>query len=140
MNMPRVGVGAFILDENQNLLLVLRKRAPEADHWSIPGGKVDFMERLEDTVRREVFEELGVTVRVERLLCITDHLVPEEQQHWVAPTYVASIVEGIPSNREPEALGDVRWFHLHALPESLTSTTRRALEVYHSAIGSLSIS
>lgn len=41
---PRVGVGAFIIDENEKLLLILRNTNPERMHWSIPGGKVEWME------------------------------------------------------------------------------------------------
>lgn len=128
VDIPRVGVGAVILDGEGRVLLALRRRAPEAGCWSIPGGKVDFMERLEDAAVREVYEELGVRVRIERLLCLTDHLLPEEGQHWVAPAYLARIEGGEPVNREPEALGDVRWFEAGALPENLTITTRKALE------------
>lgn len=126
---PRVGVGALIVEHGQ-VLLVLRNRAPEADRWSIPGGKVDLMERLEAAVIREVQEELGVTIAPQRLLCVTDHILPEEGAHWVAPTYLAQIASGWVENREPGALGGVGWFPLHALPEQLTLTTRAALQAY----------
>ena len=50
---PGVGCGAAILREGR-LLLVKRRKAPEAGCWSLPGGKVDFLERVEDAVRREI--------------------------------------------------------------------------------------
>ncbi|BCT30228.1 NUDIX domain-containing protein [Bacillus velezensis] len=79
---PRVGVGAFILNEEQELLLVLRKKDPEANHWSIPGGKVEWMEKAEDTVIREIKEEVGVTIQVDSLLCVTNHILHDEETHW----------------------------------------------------------
>lgn len=38
--LPRIGVGAVIRNEKNEILLVLRNRDPEKDNWSIPGGKV----------------------------------------------------------------------------------------------------
>ena len=44
---PKVGVGAIVLDMEQRVLLQLRNKPPEVDHWSIPGGRVEFMERVQ---------------------------------------------------------------------------------------------
>lgn len=128
MRIPRVGVGAVILNPQGEILLVLRNRPPESGHWSIPGGKVEWMETLEDTIVREVAEEVGLEVRMERLLCVTNHLVPADQAHWVAPTYQCAVVGGQAVNREPGAIRDLGWFPLDRLPGPLTLTTRAALE------------
>lgn len=123
---PRVGVGAVILKENQ-LLLVKRKRPPEAESWSIPGGKVEYMERLEEALVREIQEEVGLDISDLELLCVTDYIIPREEAHWVSPTYLAHTVCGEACNREPEKLGHVGWFPLQALPQPLTLTTQAAL-------------
>lgn len=47
INIPRLGVGAVILNSRNEILLVLRNRNPEKGTWSIPGGKVDPYEQLE---------------------------------------------------------------------------------------------
>lgn len=125
---PRVGVGAFIDDAAGRLLLVKRRRAPEAGHWGLPGGKVDFGETLIEAVEREILEELGVVIAVGDLICIVDQIDPAEATHWVAPTYRATIVSGEPSNREPAALEAIGWFERDNLPSPLTLATRRALE------------
>ena len=49
-----VGCGAFIVNENNEVLLQLRNKAPEKEYWSIPGGKVELFEKMEDAVKREV--------------------------------------------------------------------------------------
>ncbi|QRK04850.1 NUDIX domain-containing protein [Archangium violaceum] len=125
---PRIGVGAFILDgERRRLLLVRRRRMPEADHWGLPGGKVDFGETVEAAVIREIAEELGVEIVIDELLCIVDQIDRAAGTHWVAPVYRADIVRGEPSNREPAALSAVGWFTLDSLPQPLTLSTRTAL-------------
>ena len=51
------------------MLLVQRGRAPMRGAWTLPGGRVSRGESLVDAVAREVLEETGLRVRVERLVC-----------------------------------------------------------------------
>lgn len=132
---PRVGVGAVVLDEQDRIVLQLRNKPPEVDHWSIPGGKVEFMEKLEDAIIRELKEELGIDVIVEDLLRVTDHIVPEENAHWVSPAFLVRVVKGQAENMEPDATRQVKWFPLTELPEKLTITTRSAVDAYFSKYG-----
>lgn len=125
---PKVGVGAVILDENNRILLVLRKKSPEAGCWSLPGGKVEYMETVENAVIREINEELGIDIVIERLLCVTNHIIQSENVHWVAPTFVAHIVNGKVQNKEPHALQEVQWFPIDDIPDNSTLTTEYALE------------
>ena len=125
---PRLGVGAFILDDYDRLLLVQRRREPEAGHWGLPGGKVDFGETVEAAVAREIEEELGIAIRLEGLLCLVDQIDLAAGTHWVAPVWRAVIASGTPSNRDPAALAAIGWHALDALPAPLTLATRVALE------------
>lgn len=58
-----VGVGAFIVNENNEVLLHKRAVPAEKDHWCIPGGRLEMFEKLEDAVIREVKEEIDVDVK-----------------------------------------------------------------------------
>lgn len=125
---PKVGVGAVILDENNRILLVLRKRSPEAGFWSLPGGKVEFMETIENAVIREISEELGIDIEITRLLCVTNHIIPSENTHYVAPTFITRIINGVVENKEPHAIEKVQWFSIDDMPEKITITTDFALK------------
>lgn len=128
LQQPRVGCGAVIQRADGAVLLVKRGRQPEQGHWGLPGGKVDWMEKLEDTVVREVLEETGLRVAVERLLCVVDHFEPVLQQHWVAPVYLARTLEGDQATRlEPDAILALDWFALDALPVPLTRSATEGL-------------
>ena len=128
--LPKVGVGVLLTDSQGRILLTLRKRAPEAGHWSIVGGKLDYFEALEACAIREAREEVGVEIAIDRLLCVTDHCLPAEGQHWVAPAYLGRILSGQATNREPDKTQEVRWFHPNALPANLTMTARNAIAAF----------
>lgn len=127
---PRVGVGVLLVDEHGRVLLTLRDRPPEAGCWSIVGGKLDFLESLEHCAIREAREEVGVEISIDGLLCVTDHLLPYEAQHWVSPAYLARMVRGEAKNCEPDRTREVRWFSPDALPPNLTMTARNAIAAY----------
>lgn len=125
-----VGCGAFIINDKNELLLQQRNKAPEKEHWSIPGGKVEMFETFHQAVKREVKEEIGVEIEIIDLLGICDHIVPNEEVHWVSPSYLCKITKGEPTIMEPTKHADMKWFSLEQLPQNLTITTKKALEGY----------
>lgn len=125
-----VGVGAFIVNENNEVLLHKRAVPAEKDHWCIPGGRLEMFEKLEDAVIREVKEEIGVDVKIERIMGVCDHIIEAEKAHWVAMSYLCKITNGEPKIMEPDKASEMRWFKLDNLPDKLTITTKKAVEDY----------
>lgn len=121
---PGVGCGAAILRDGR-LLLVKRLKAPEAGCWSLPGGKVDFGERVGDAVRREIAEELGVEIALTRPLGFVEMIV--DGQHWVSPVYEAAIAAGEPVNAEPLKHEAILWADPEAPPAPLAIAAREAI-------------
>lgn len=87
------------------------------------------METIEDAVIREIEEELGIKIELAALLCVTNHILPEENTHYVAPTFLAK-TKGDPKIMEPEKILAVKWGHLYKLPSPLSKTTIVALNSY----------
>lgn len=109
-----VGVGALIFNEEGKIFLA--KRGPacrnERGKWEIPGGAVQFNEIFREAVKREAYEEYGIKIAVKELLDIQDHIIPDEKQHWVSPTYICEIIEGEPHIKEPEKCTQIGWFSI----------------------------
>lgn len=122
---PRIGCGAAILDAEGRLLLVKRVKNPEADHWGVPGGKLDWGEAVRVCAEREIQEELGITVVAGPVLAVTDMIA--DAHHWVAITYRVESFSGAPSIQEDHALSEWGWFPLDALPSPLTAATADAV-------------
>jgi|TARA_R100001129_G_scaffold156880_1_gene120195 8-oxo-dGTP diphosphatase len=124
VSLPGAGCGAAIHDEDGRLLLIQRLKEPEAGAWGLPGGKIDFGERAEDTARREIEEELGVKIELTGLACIAETIDKGDGKHWVAPVYSARIVSGEPRVMEPQKHGGWGWYALDNLPDALTTPVR----------------
>jgi len=122
---PGVGCGAAIVRDGL-LLLVKRKRAPEAGCWNLPGGKVDFGERIADAILREIREEVGVKIELTRPLGVVE-MIGVDDQHWVSPIYLAELVSGEPLNREPGKHEAILWARLDAPPSPLALAAREAI-------------
>ena len=59
----------MITDDQGRLLVVVRAEEPEKGTWDLPGGFADPGESIEESVRREVREELGLEIASMRYLC-----------------------------------------------------------------------
>jgi 8-oxo-dGTP diphosphatase len=127
-----VGVGAVIVDGLGRLFLARRGSGAKNERglWEFPGGSVEFGETLAAALRREMREEYGIEIAVGDLLDVVDHILPEEGQHWVSPTFVCTIVSGTPAICEPAKCSGIKWFDINELPSELTQVTRLNLEHY----------
>ncbi|MCL4353916.1 NUDIX domain-containing protein [Patescibacteria group bacterium] len=122
-----VGVGAAIFNPEGKLLLTLRgqKARNEKGKWELPGGGVNIKETFEQALRREIKEELDIEIKILELLGICDHIIYEENQHWVSPTYICKISKGKPKILEPEKCANFGWFTINEarkLPLSIITT------------------
>src|SRR5204863_8858857 len=80
--------------------------------WEFPGGKRDPHETFEECLERELLEELGIEVRIGKLVERLDHQYPDRVVHlrFFRCTWL---------RHEPQALGcvDFSWVTAEELPE-----------------------
>ena len=127
-----VGVGAVIINERGELFLA--RRGPQAKNerglWEFPGGSVEFGEKLSEALIREMREEFGIEVAVGELLDVVDHILPDEGQHWVSPTFLCSITDGTPQILEPGKCSQIGWFAPQQVPKNLSLISQANLQNY----------
>lgn len=94
---PIVGVGAIVFQDN-NVLLVRRGREPLKGEWSLPGGRLELGESLQEGVAREVREETGLTVVPLRHVETLDRVVRDRDgrvlYHYVLVDYLCELRGG----------------------------------------------
>lgn len=65
MSNKLMGAAAIIVDSEDRILLV--KHSYGKNNWDLPGGKSELNESAEETARREVVEETGLTITIGQL-------------------------------------------------------------------------
>jgi 8-oxo-dGTP diphosphatase len=98
-----------LIDADGRVLLARRPAGkPMAGLWEFPGGKVEAGERPEESLIRELKEELGITVNEACLAPLTfaSHAYPDF--HLLMPLYVCRRWEGIVTAQEGQSLRWVR--------------------------------
>ena len=76
--------------------------------WEFPGGKMEQGERPEETLIRELSEELGITVKEECLAPLTFASHSYADFHLLMPLYICRRWEGMPQPTEHQAIKWVR--------------------------------
>ena len=128
-----VGAGAIIFNDEGKVFIAKRgkKARNERGKWDFPGGSVEFGETCEDAVKRELMEEFGIEIKIIKLLEVVDHILPEEKQHWVSPSYIAKLVKGFPKIMEPEKCDEIKWVEISEInPEELSISSRSNFNKY----------
>jgi 8-oxo-dGTP diphosphatase len=78
--MKKVHVTAAVI-ENDNKILCVQRNSNKFEYisykWEFPGGKVEDNEQLEETIKREIMEELNLNVSISGFLIRVEHEYPD---------------------------------------------------------------
>ena len=79
-----VAVGILIREDDALLLSTRPEGKPYAGYWEFPGGKLEAGETVEEALRRELHEELGITIDRAEAWKVTEHDYPHAlvRLHW----------------------------------------------------------
>ncbi len=116
--------GCVIVDEQERMLL-LHRYDGELGQWEMPGGKLEAGELAEEAAVREVYEELGVRVRLVKALgsCEFEQAGNDYQYHW----FHAEVISGEPAVQEPETFDDLDYFDLDDMMGAALSANMQIL-------------
>ncbi len=114
----RIGVSALIFERGQILLAHRR----DIDWWNLPGGGMEIGETVEEAVCREVLEETGLEVEVERLVGV--YSKPQKQE--VVLSFLCRRVRG--TLTETEESRECRYFPPTVLPPNTLPKHRQRVE------------
>lgn len=108
--LPMLLVAACALvDRDGRVLLAQRPEGKNmAGLWEFPGGKIEAGECPEETIVRELAEELGIETKAACLAPLTFASHAYENFHLLMPLYVCRRFWGMPQPREGQAFKWVR--------------------------------
>lgn len=89
-NRLEFGVKALIIRDNK--FLVMHNNGVKADLWELPGGRMEYGETAEETLKREIMEETGLKVSPIKLLDTWNLIKVDHQITGII--YLCSLEEG----------------------------------------------
>jgi len=134
-----VGVGVFIHKDGK--LLLQRRR--DNNCWADHGGCVEIGEKVEDTARRELFEETGLIANKLELIGVFSgenmmYTYPNgDQAYIIGISYLCEDFSGTPVSETDETV-DLQWFDIDNLPDNISPPSaeplRRCVEILKSRL------
>ena len=113
---PMVTADGVVIKEGK-VLLIKRDITPFQGHWVLPGGFVEYGEQLENAAKREVFEETGLKVEIEKFVGVYDTPDRDPRGQTISAVYLCKVISGeLKGSREGQEL---KWFGKGELPEKI---------------------
>lgn len=132
---PGIGVGIMVMKEDKILLGLRNPNKEKASSelngqgtWTMPGGKVEFMETLHNAALRELEEETSLKAQKLELISISDDMT--DTAHYVTIGFKATEYTGEVQTMEPETILEWKWFNIDNLPKNMYEPSRIVVNKY----------
>ena len=124
---PKITVDGIIKKGNE-ILLIKRRNIPFKNSWALPGGYLEYNEKTEDAVIREIFEETGLFTEIINLIGVYSDPKRDPRDHTVSIIYELSIIKGKLESGDDAT--DVNFFNLNNLPDNLSFDHKKVIKDY----------
>ena len=127
--------GSCVIVKNKDGLILMQQRKHPYGKWGLPGGLMELGESTEDTARREVFEESGLTIGGLKLIGVysgEEYLCyAENGDEWyvVTTTYITDDYKGTVTVNDNESI-KFEWIDPNNLPDDVVKTHRYMIYNY----------
>ncbi|MEK7564601.1 MAG: NUDIX domain-containing protein [Patescibacteria group bacterium] len=115
-----IGCEAFIKKENR-ILFGLRKNCFGDGTWGLPGGHLEFREKVVNGLKRELVEEIGIEFEDTdfKLATVTDGIDSGGVKHYVHISFEVEYRDQEIRLMEPERCSEWKFFDLNNLPANI---------------------
>ncbi|WP_414576020.1 8-oxo-dGTP diphosphatase MutT [Anabaena sp. CCY 9402-a] len=107
-----IGVAVIWNDQQQILIDRRRQEGSMGGLWEFPGGKIEFGETVEECIKREIYEELGIVIEVGEHLITIDHTYTHLRV--TLTVHHCHLLSGVP---QPLECDEVLWVNLDELEQ-----------------------
>ena len=111
-SVPHKIIGVAVIWNDQQQILIDRRRQEDTmgGLWEFPGGKIELEETIQECIRREIAEELGVEIEVKEHLITIEHIYTHLRV--TLTVHHCQLLAGIPQPLESD---EIRWVSLDEL-------------------------
>ncbi|HEY9754143.1 MAG TPA: NUDIX hydrolase [Oculatellaceae cyanobacterium] len=112
---PTTRVSVVVLDSDEKKILLVRHRKGSRQYWVLPGGRLEYGETFHECAIRELKEETGLDVAIERFLFISEAIAPDRARHIVNIFVQATVTGGVLKVGNEPVLAGVEFIDLSEL-------------------------
>lgn len=109
---PSIAVDGILIKDGK-ILLIKRKNEPFKGRWALPGGFVEYGEKVEDAVIREFGEEVGIRAKIKKLVGVYSDPNRDPRGHVIS---IVFLLEGEGEPKAGDDAEDAKFFDLNNLP------------------------
>ena len=113
---PYLTVDGLVVEKGK-VLMIKRAHFPFVDSWVLPGGHVEYGETTEKAVKREMKEELGVSVKIKKIIGVYSNPKRDPRYHTVTIAYL--LKKGKGKIRLNEEAHEFKYFSLEKLSQNI---------------------
>jgi ADP-ribose pyrophosphatase YjhB (NUDIX family) len=123
---PRVGSAVIVRDEANRILLGKRNKDPQRGSWILPGGKIRAFESIAEAAVRELEEETGLAIEVQRQFRVYEVINPPDEHRIIIYSLARMRGGNLRAADDVSEVKFVSFDELGTLP--LTPLVRRVLQ------------
>jgi len=105
---PRIAVRAIIQDEDGKILILKRANTDYCKgFWNLPGGKIEYGEKVEEALKLEIFEETGLEITESSFFLYHDG-IPQDKTlpHFITLIFICKAIGIVKLDNESS---DYKW-------------------------------
>jgi len=117
---------------NKDKIYLLHRNTPKRVQWELPGGKIDEGENAEHAAIRELEEELGVLVKINKKIGEKVFYEDEYSMHYT--WFLAELIQGHPQVIEIDKFDDLKafsWEEIREMYDDLSENTKNLVTSYY---------
>lgn len=122
VSMPKVVASSKALIKNQDKYLFVKEELRKGQVWDLPGGKIEYGETPEETLHREIWEELGIKVSIIKSVGVWYFFSQHHKDQVICHTFlcepIGSFVIDTNNNPADEEITEFRWVSYNELRSS----------------------
>lgn len=120
----------IIVYRGKKLLLGKRKGGYMSGTWGLPGGHLEYGEKLTNCALRELYEETGIKGKNVVFAGIHNWFQKKDGRHYLFTVFKMESKKGEPKLMEPDKCSEWRWFDFGKLPKNICLPHKRDLEIF----------
>jgi ADP-ribose pyrophosphatase YjhB (NUDIX family) len=92
-SIPTTRVSVIVINNDRKILLV-KHRKGSRQYWVLPGGRLEYGETFQECAVRELKEETGLDVKVDKMIFVSEAIAPDRSRHIVNIYLLAHVIGG----------------------------------------------